>query len=85
MLVPNDQDHRVRGSDSEAGSGQKWSSRQKKQTKDLRSTSRGEGWCGGQKQPGDISEERGSLSFSVPLYKLLHSAGFLSKLQRPGT
>lgn len=46
-LVPRDQDPKGRGSDSEAGSGRKWSHGQKKWTKDLRSSSRGEGWHGG--------------------------------------
>lgn len=56
MLIPNEQDPRVRGSDSEAGLG--GSGVPGKRTKDLRSSSRGEDWCGGQNQPGDISEER---------------------------
>jgi hypothetical protein len=55
----------------------------KKYTKDLRSSSRGEGWFDGQKELGNICRQKGLFSFPGPLYKLLHNASFLPQPPRP--
>lgn len=54
VFIPNEQDPRDQTGRPDVGR----SGVPGKRMKDLRSSSRGEGWCGGQNHPGDISEER---------------------------
>lgn len=85
VLILADQDPKV-GQNIRQGS-QQWAEMElqakKKYTKDLRSSSRGEGWFGGQKELGNFCRQRGLFSLPGPLYKLLHNASFLPQLRRP--
>lgn len=83
-VIPSNQDPRLEHQIGRPAVGRNEAPGEKKYTKDLRSSSRGEGWCGhGQKELGNICRQRGLFSFPEPLEKLLHNAGFLPQLRRP--